>query len=52
MHQINFLKKLLYEYWTQRNATKYLKIETLYEASSQGVGHNTMRALQKPPKDL
>jgi hypothetical protein len=27
-------------------------METLYEASNQDVGHNTMKALQKPPKVL
>jgi hypothetical protein len=44
--------KLWYEYRTQCNVAKYIEIETLYEASSQGVGHNTTRASQKPLEDL
>jgi hypothetical protein len=31
---------------------KYLEMEILYKVSSQGVGHNSMRTLQKSPKDL
>jgi hypothetical protein len=27
-------------------------METFYEANNQGIGHGTMRALQKLPKDL
>ncbi len=29
-----------------------MEMETLYKASSQDVGHNTMRALQKSLEDL
>jgi hypothetical protein len=44
--------KLWYEYRTQCNVAKCLEIETLYEASNQGVEHDTMKALQKSLNNL